>query len=320
VDLGVADGSVLPGGIAFNGGDGTQADSLALRGTNSADTFVVDATSAEVNGLQVRYSDAEQLTLDGKSGDDTYQVSDLGTKTTLVDSKGVDLLAFSSAASAVTIDLSKSGGTVQKVFAPANNNTLALKGRFENVAGTPYGDQILGNSSANRIEGGAGNDTLYGGSGNDNLYGGTGDDWLYGEAGDDNLYGEAGNNLLLGGSGKDILEAGAGGRSLLIGGSGSDTLRGGSDEQILIGGTTSYDGKPAALTAIMRAWTADTSFDERCRTLDAGFDDLVAGWIQLQRRSKSNRKGSVVDDGVRDLLFADTGTTWLFDSSKDLVQ
>lgn len=321
VDLGAADGSVLPRGITFNGGDGTQADSLLLRGTSGADAFVLDATSAEVNGVQVQYSAAERLTLDGKSGDDIYQVSDLGTKTTLVDSKGADLLAFSSAASAVTIDFSKSGGTAQKVFAPANNNTLALKGTFENVAGTPYGDEIRGNSSANRIEGGAGNDTLYGGSGNDNLYGGEGDDWLYGEAGNDNLYGEAGNNLLLGGSGKDLLEAGAGGKSMLIGGSGSDTLRGGSGEQILIGGTTSYDNKPAALTAIMREWTADTSFDERSRTLDTGFDDdLAAGWIQLQRRTRSNRKGTVVDDGVRDLLFADTGTTWLFDSGKDLVQ
>jgi len=70
----------------------------------------------------------------------------------------------------------------------------------------------------------------------------------------------------------------------------------------------------------MRQWTADGSFDQRRSTLETGFKDLAAGWIQLQRRTSSNRKGTVLDDGVRDLLFADSGADWLFNIGKDLVQ
>jgi hypothetical protein len=339
VELGAADSSVLPHGIVFDGGSGRQVDTLVLRGTTGNDTLVAGTRSATVNGLSVQFTDVEQLTLDGGAGSDTYQVSGLSTKTTLVDSRGSDAIDVSGAAAGVTLDLSRSSGTAQRIFnaVPAGSYTLALKGTFENVVGTPYDDRIKGNSSANRIEGLGGNDSLVGNSGNDTLYGGSGDDtllggagddslfggegndWLYGEAGRDGLYGESGNNLLLGGSGNDLLDAGPGGKSVLIGGSGLDTLQGGSGEQILIGGTTTYDSRPAALTAIMREWTADNSFDERRSALENGIDDVAAGRIQLQRRTASNRRGTVLDDRVRDLLLAGAGSTWLFDFPTDSV-
>jgi Ca2+-binding RTX toxin-like protein len=252
-------------------------------------------------------------------------VSALSTKTTNNDSAGIDTLDFSQATVGATVDLASS--SAQKILAPANANTLTLKGTFENVVGTPKDDFIRGNSANNRLEGRGGNDTLYGGSGNDSLYGGDGDDWLYGEAGNDNLYGGAGNNVLLGGDGNDVLDVAAGvltgssGRNLLIGGKGADSLQGGSGQEILIGGTTTYDGRAAALAAIMQEWTSgqNDSFGNRCSKLDTGFADPKAGWIQLRRKDKTNPKGTVLDDGVRDALFGGPGSDWFLDFAKDEV-
>lgn len=190
------------------------------------------------------------------------------------------------------------------------------------VNGTPQADWIRGNALANRIEGRGGNDTLYGNSGNDTLYGGDGDDWLYGDAGNDRLFGEAGNNVLLGGAGNDRLDvlpiAGAADRNLLIGGLGADTLQGGPGEEILIGGTTTYDSKYAALAAVMREWTSAKSFQDRGNSLDIGFPDATAGFIQLKPKTKSNPKGKVLDDRSADQLFGGPGSDWFFAFARDV--
>jgi Ca2+-binding RTX toxin-like protein len=203
---------------------------------------------------------------------------------------------------------------------------LALKGTFENVTGTEYADRIRGNSAANRLEGRGGGDRIYGGPGNDTIFGGDGDDWLYGDAGSDSLYGEAGNNALLGGPGNDLLDtsvavsAGSEGRNLLIGGAGADTLQGGWGEEILIGGATAYDGKVAALEAVMREWASNKSFDDRCNRLDSGFRDPLdprAGFIQLKRKTAKASKGTVLNDGLRDSLFGGDGSDWFLDFADD---
>jgi uncharacterized delta-60 repeat protein len=324
VDLGLDAGSLIPDGIVFDGGGGKKADTLVLYGTAGADTFAVDAGSAVVNGLGVQLRDIAQLTLEAGKGDDTYQVSSLSTKTTISDSKGIDTLDFSQAAAGVTVYLAARSG--QEIFAPTNSNTLTLKGTIENVIGTESADQIKGNSAVNRIEGRGDNDMLYGGSGNDALYGGSGDDWLYSEAGNDTLYGGPGNNVLLGGDGNDLLDVSADvpadtGRNLLIGGKGQDILQGGNGQEIVIGGTTSYDSKAAALAAIMKQWTSggNDSFGNRCSTLATGYTDPTAGWIQLKRKDKTNVKGTVLDDRVRDSLFGGPGSDWFFDFAKDEV-
>ena len=64
-----------------------------------------------------------------------------------------------------------------------------LWGEYENVNGTPYADNIVGNDLDNVINGGSGDDYLYGGAGNDTL------DW------DVSLRG--GNDYLEGGDGDD---------------------------------------------------------------------------------------------------------------------
>jgi Ca2+-binding RTX toxin-like protein len=60
---------------------------------------------------------------------------------------------------------------------------------IENVNGTDYRDQLVGDDGDNVLGGGGGSDVLMGGKGNDTLYGGTGRDQLTGGAGNDRLYG-----------------------------------------------------------------------------------------------------------------------------------
>jgi Ca2+-binding RTX toxin-like protein len=64
-----------------------------------------------------------------------------------------------------------------------------LWGEYENVNGTPYADNIVGNDLENVINGGSGDDYLYGGAGNDTL------DWDVSQRG--------GNDYLEGGDGDD---------------------------------------------------------------------------------------------------------------------
>jgi len=63
---------------------------------------------------------------------------------------------------------------------------------IENVAGTAFGDILVGNAGANRLEGYGGNDLITGAEGNDVLFG------------------QDGNDSLNGGTGNDVLEGGAG--------------------------------------------------------------------------------------------------------------
>jgi len=63
---------------------------------------------------------------------------------------------------------------------------------IENVIGSAFDDQILGNGGANALTGGDGHDYMRGILGNDILLGGAGDDYLGGGFGDDVLDGGAG--------------------------------------------------------------------------------------------------------------------------------
>jgi len=323
----------LAGGIVFDGGLGTQTDTLTLRGTAAGNIFQllpsgtllingVTYNRATLDGVAVYFTGVEQTILDGGAGDDEYRVAELGVRTRLSDSKGIDLLDFSQATEGVTIDLGKSSGQGQKVF-PSSEARLALMGTFENVVGTAYADWIKGNKAANWIVGNDGDDTLYGDAGNDTLFGNAGNDWLYGDAGNDTLYGGPGNNVLLGGSGNDTLDVfdgDAADRNLLIGGLGADVLRGGAGEEILIGGTTKYDTKAAAIGKIMEEWTSIRPFEERWANLERGIDGGKLGLIQLVRKTKTAPKGMVFDDKTRDTLFGSERSDWFLDFAKDEVQ
>ena len=324
VDFRAGGAFVLREGIVVDGGSGTQADTLLLRGTAGADTIDAETGFAVLSGLRVVFSDVERLTLDGGSGDDTYRASGLSANTTIVDAMGPDTLDFSKAGGGIRIDLNRTLGQKQYIFA-SSGNTLALKGTLESLIGTESADWIRGNAANNSIEGRGGDDTVFGGAGNDTLDGGTGDDWLYGEAASDNLYGGPGNNVLLGGAGNDLLDVNPDvtsgtERNLLIGGQGADTLRGGSGVEILIGGGTKYGSQKAALDLILKEWSSESSFEVRCTNLQTGIADSAnpkLGNIQLARTTTMNRRAAVPDDAASDVLLGGLGSDWFFDFPND---
>jgi Ca2+-binding RTX toxin-like protein len=96
---------------------------------------------------------------------------------------------------AVKVDLSKgtaSGG--------GGNDKLS---HIENITGSNFNDQLLGDGNDNLIDGGLGKDTLKGAAGNDTLMGGDGNDVLQGDAGADILDGGTGNDKMTGGKDND---------------------------------------------------------------------------------------------------------------------
>jgi Ca2+-binding RTX toxin-like protein len=195
------------------------------------------------------------------------------------------------------IDLNSS--KAQQVFGAGS--TLTLKTKIENLIGTPFDDQIRGNSLANVLWGRGGSDTVYGSSGNDSLFG---------EDGNDKLFGDSGNDLLVGGDGDDTLDSGAG-KNVLIGGRGADSLTGGSGEDLLIASRTDHDANDQALSAIVTEWTARTSFATR-------IDNLTAG-VGPAQAYKLRKDETIRDDGTPDTLRGGNGSDWFLAFDDDLI-
>ena len=303
----------LEDGVVFVGGTkapkDTPQDSLVVRGSAGSDTVEIREGAVVAGGLAVRFSGVEQLTIDGGKGDDIYRVSGLNVKTTILDGGGIDALDFSQAPGPVTVNLAWAAGQSQRVLA-GNSAALALRGTIENLAGSPFDDRLTGNAAANHIWGRAGNDIIDGCAG---------DDWLYGEVGNDQLAGGAGNDVLLGGDGTDKLSAGSG-RNLLIGGLGQDTLSGSIGDDLLIGGSTAYDAQAAMLAAILCEWKSSRSFALRTSRLDAGITDSTLAAIRLNLRDIANPQGTVIDDGVADVLYGGPGRDWFLSFAGDTVR
>jgi Ca2+-binding RTX toxin-like protein len=299
VDLGAGGNFILQEGLLFEGGSGKQTDTLVIRGTAGPDQYEVGTDLFVVNELAAQFKDVDQIRLEGKAGDDTYNLLGLGVPVVLSETSGVDTVSFSYALSAVTIDLSKAKGQWQQVL--AGSAKLALKGNIENVVGSTWADIIRGNGTHNRIWGWGGNDTLYGGAGND---------WLFGGEGNDRLFGDTGNDIVVGGEGDDAINAGTG-RNLLIGGLGDDNLKGSSGEDILIGGRTNYDEEGTALQAIMAEWTSRHSFAVRIRNLTNGWglNGQYVLWLGV----------TIHEDYSLNILSGGAGTDWFLFFISDTV-
>ena len=153
------------------------------------------------------------------------------------------------------------------------------------------------------LDGGNGNDRLHGAKGNDVLLGGAGRDWLDGGQGNDVLVGGDGNDFLLGQSGNDIL----------IGGAGADVLNGGPGDDLMVGAATAFDNDPTSLLKLRDLWTADGSAAVRVAAIKASDTPLSS-------TGSNGSPGTVIDDGVRDLLMGASGTNWyITDSSLDRI-
>ncbi len=132
-----------------------------LYGTTEVDRF----NGGDDNDVIYGYLGDDQLS--GGIGNDTL-IGGVGADY-LNGGSGTDAASYNSATSAVFVNLTN----------PASNTGEAAGDRFvsiENLSGSNYNDQLLGNSVANLINGGAGNDIIRGYAGNDTFIGGAGND------------------------------------------------------------------------------------------------------------------------------------------------
>ncbi|MGF2035133.1 MAG: calcium-binding protein [Nostoc sp. CmiVER01] len=112
----------------------------------------------------------------------------------------------------------------------------------ENVIGSAFRDEIIGDARINIIHAGDGDDVVNARDGNDIIFGEGGKDSLDGENGDDFLIGGTDADLLDGREGNDYLDGGTGndrlydddGDNIFNGGTGEDTLYGGSGRDMFV--------------------------------------------------------------------------------------
>jgi Tol biopolymer transport system component/Ca2+-binding RTX toxin-like protein len=106
----------------------------------------------------------------------------------------------------------------------------------DTVAGSVFGDRLIGGGGNDELHGDRGDDSLDGGDDSDLVFGGPGDDSLRERRfGFDSLFGGPGNDTLAGGRAGDKLYGGTG-DDILYGGSGTDRLFGGPGDDTLYGG------------------------------------------------------------------------------------
>lgn len=132
--------------------------------------------------------------LNGGAGNDTLNGN--AGKDYLDGGSGIDTLVYpgTNAEVGVTVNLA----TNSAAAGHAEGDTIS---GFENLEGSPFADNLIGDEQDNILRGHDGADSLDGGTGNDDLFGGAGADTLDGGNGDDMLKGQAGADILTGGSG-----------------------------------------------------------------------------------------------------------------------
>ncbi len=283
-------------------------------------------------------------TMIGGAGDDTY-IQVPGSADLLMEDggSGVDTIDYGLAYYGITFDLSIVGiaQVVNPSAAAADQDTVEIRGDFENLRGSRFSDTLRGNSLPNTLLGGAGDDTLFGGDttnpdvndGNDLLVGGDGNDTLIAGAGNDVIYGgdqtdpsaPDGNDVLVGGAGDDTLIAGAGddviyggdqtdpsapdGNDVLVGGAGDDTLIAGAGDDVIYGGDQTDPSAPDGNDLLVGGAGDDT--------LIAGAgDDVIYGGDQTDPNAPDGNDTLIGGDGD-DTLIAGAGDDVIFGGAGD---
>jgi Ca2+-binding RTX toxin-like protein len=196
----------------------------------------------------------------GLDGNDVLQGGEGADK--LFGGNGIDTASYGDSPTGVYVNLQAGQG----YYGTAAGDLLF---GIENLTGSWFNDNLVGNGYANVLSGGFGNDDLEGNGGADLLNGGWGVDtanystspagvtvcllWhsasggdaqgdqlnsienLIGSSYDDGLFGDNGDNSLAGEGGNDVL-LGFGGNDYLMGSSGNDSLNGGAGLDVIYGG------------------------------------------------------------------------------------
>jgi serralysin len=163
-------------------------------------TSLVNATGTGNSANNIMTGNGGIDTLYGLSGDDTlYGLAGNDTlfggndNDTLIGGVGADVLnggsgidtaSYMNASAAVRYSLS----SVNTQGEAVGDTTVSI----ENLTGSNFGDQLVGDAGNNVLSGLDGDDVLYGLDGDDTVLGGNGNDLLDGGAGNNNYYGGAG--------------------------------------------------------------------------------------------------------------------------------
>ena len=252
-------------------------------------------------GADLLEGGADDDDLSGGDGDDRVVG---GTGADRMDGgAGVDTADYSTGFGGILVNLTTGSG----LWNSAHGDVLT---GIENLIGTAYADQLLGDAGANRIDGGGADDFLAGHAGADTLLGGLGADLLDGGADDDELSGGDGDDRLLGGTGADLLDGGADDDEL-SGGDGDDRLIGGAGADRLEGGagvdTADYSGSDGGVSVDLAAGSGASGAAEG-DTL-TGVENLIGTAFsdQLYGDDGSNRlDGGEADDILAGQAGADT--------------
>lgn len=274
---------------------GTPGDDLAPEGTEQADFFR------------------------GFNGDDFFKASAGGD--IFEGGAGQDTVSYLEETTAIQVDLA-----TQSAIHGAQDRDLLVS--IEQIEGSEFDDNFVGDNSENIFKGFAGDDTLLGGGGNDQLIGGDGADLLEGGAGNDLMSGGAGNDTLRGSVGSDFLGGGAGndlleggdGNDIFDAGPGDDTAHGGTGNDIFTyrSGLDSYFGDAGLDTADFNqleiAVQVDLTATDEAVTRDALDMDPISGALRTlaQLAGVENVRGSIFDDvligdGLANRLEGDNG-------------
>src|SRR4051812_38021708 len=145
--------------------------------------IIVDTHDTGTSGPITTYADIGiTFAPDALDGDDVLEGGD--GDDSLYGGGGSDTASYAGAGAEVFVDLASGFAT-----GGAGDDDLHS---IENVLGSAYDDQILGDAGANTLAGGDGHDYLRARAGDDTLKGGNGDDYLGGGFGNDVIDGGAG--------------------------------------------------------------------------------------------------------------------------------
>jgi hypothetical protein len=273
----------IRGDVAISGGLGANALSIFDDSNAKAVTYsVTSSTVSRTGSASVSYnSTTENLTLDGGSANDTYNIE--------------------STLAATPVHVNGGSGT-NTLLGPNATNMWTITGANAGTVGDVSFDEIA------NLTGGSGLDVFVFSAGQtisgEINGGGGGDDWLdyaayatpvavnlaagtatavaggianirnvRGGQGGNTLTGNAQGNILIGGAGANTIVGGTGG-SILIGGKGQDTVTGNSGNDILIAGYTNYDSSSLAndlaLESILAEWQSANSYATRISHIKNG--------------------------------------------------
>jgi len=211
--------------------DGTEGNDT-LNGTSGDDVIAAGGGDDLINGR------GGNDLICGGDGDDTMRGGP--GDDTLLGGVGADTASFGGAAGGVVVDLGagRSIGQGRDVLTSV-----------ENVIGSRFGDEIVGNAGVNSLKGHRGDDVVDGRGGDDIVSGGAGADTLSGGPGDDRVDGNSGSDEIRGGAGDDLLR-GRSGDDLIYPAAGDDTVKGGSGIDMV-----NYSGSPGPIIADLKGGT-----------------------------------------------------------------